>query len=173
MPLNPQERAVLRHARQIRKREQIRRRASRLSRLSSGPLYPSEDRIRLRDPRRRDGAYLAWLRRLPCIACWAGLGDGGGPIEASHPKFGQGERRREFGLGEKSHDRLALPLCSKHHRTGQNAEHKGQRRFWDRLGIDVADFALDLNSAFDADHDGAEAVLTHARRAARCLRSIP
>ena len=170
MAVSERERAVLRRARRITKRERERRRAAWVERTA---LDRAPFGLRAKSPRRTDAAYLAWLRRQPCVACWAGLEDGGGPIEASHPKFGLGGRRREFGLGETSHDRLALPLCRRHHRTGRLAEHRGQRRFWDRLGVDVADFALDLNGAFDADQDGAEVVLSYARRAVRCIRSTP
>jgi hypothetical protein len=170
--ISARDRATLRRARKIRRRERERRRASSLRLVPLGSLLKGpEPLVRLRDPRLRDATYLAWLRRQPCIACWAGLLEGGGPIEASHPKFGLGARRREFGIGEKSHDRFALPLCQSHHRTGLLAEHRGQRRFWDRLGVDVADFALDLNTAFDADQGGEDVVLIYARRASRCIRS--
>jgi hypothetical protein len=116
-------------------------------------------------------AYLAWLRRLSCVACLAGLADGGGPIEACHPKFGLGGVRREFGLGERSHDDMALPLCRQHHTTGAWAEHRGQRRFWDRLGVDVRDFALDLNGAYARGEEGADVVMTYVGRAMQCLKA--
>ena len=165
MSLSQRERATVKRARRILKREQEERRARlrRRIRIQSDPAA-SVGPTRQREPRRRERLYLMWLRRWPCVACMAGLPDGGGVIEAAHPKFGMGLRRREFGVGEKSHDRFAVPLCSKHHRTGSHAEHRGQRAFWARLGIDVADFADALNTAFNADGDGRLVIQEFAQR---------
>jgi hypothetical protein len=65
----------------------------------------------------RDPWYLAWIRTLPCLVCGSTKG-----IEASHT----GPR----GLGQKSSDTSAIPLCYQHHRTGTDSYHKlGARRF--------------------------------------------
>src|SRR5438094_1944810 len=65
----------------------------------------------------RDAKYLAWIRKQPCLVCgtrWR--------IEASHT----GPR----GLAQKSSDRSAIPLCARHHRTGDDSYHKlGPRKF--------------------------------------------
>ncbi len=54
----------------------------------------------------RNPHYLAWIRTLPCVVCGST-----GWIEASHTG--------PHGLGQKSSDYSAIPLCAKHHRTGE------------------------------------------------------
>ena len=51
----------------------------------------------------RDPQYLAWINTLPCAVCFRT-----GPNEAHHAKSG--------GLGVKSSDYTAIPLCNEHHR---------------------------------------------------------
>jgi hypothetical protein len=58
----------------------------------------------------RNPAYLRWIRSLPCIVCrsrWQ--------IEAAHTG--------PHGLGQKSSDLSAIPLCARHHRTGNDSYH--------------------------------------------------
>jgi hypothetical protein len=65
----------------------------------------------------RNPRYLAWIRTHPCVVCGASRG-----IEASHTG--------PHGLGQKSPDSSAIPLCAKHHRTGNDSYHKlGPRKF--------------------------------------------
>src|SRR5947208_17110276 len=65
----------------------------------------------------RNPRYLAWIRTHPCVVCGASRG-----IEASHTG--------PHGLGQKSPDTSAIPLCAKHHRTGNDSYHKlGPRKF--------------------------------------------
>ena len=65
----------------------------------------------------RNPKYLAWIRTRPCVVCGASRG-----IEASHTG--------SHGLGQKSPDTSAIPLCAKHHRTGDDSYHKlGPRKF--------------------------------------------
>ena len=72
----------------------------------------------------RNPKYLAFIRRLPCVACLSNRG-----VEASH--FGP------HGIGQKSSDLQTLPLCHKCHRTGPNAYHKlGPRRFAEFHNLD-------------------------------------
>jgi hypothetical protein len=107
--------------------------------------------LRQRDPRELDHDYIVWLHTRPCAACVALKMAQKTPTEAAHPKFGIGGSRREFGIGERSHDRFAVPLCGGHHRILNTAEHnKGQRRFWDELGIDVEAFAESLHALFES-----------------------
>lgn len=76
------------------------------------------------DPR-RDPAYLAWIRTLPCVICFAWKLPSrryDGKVEAAHV----GER----GLGQKCPDQEALPLCILHHRTGEHAHHVLGKKFW-------------------------------------------
>lgn len=73
----------------------------------------------------RNLQYLAWIRSQPCIVCgsrWS--------VEASHT----GPR----GLGQKSSDFSAIPLCRRHHRTGDDSYHKlGPRRFAQVHNLDI------------------------------------
>ena len=65
-----------------------------------------------RDPRLRDEAYLAYIRTQPCCIC----GDDTS-TEAAHVRVGSiNDGKRYTGMQEKSHDKWALPLCSRHHR---------------------------------------------------------
>jgi hypothetical protein len=129
-----------------------------------------------RDPRQRDPAYLAWLHRgIPCIACVAygfplGHGETWFAIEAAHqnlPIASKGWSGR--GLGKRTHDARAVPLCAWHHRLSPNACDNGQRAFWDRLGLgdDVADFAAELHAAYTAGAPGRPVVERWAERAWR------
>ena len=73
----------------------------------------------------RDRLYLAWIRTLPCIVCGADRG-----IEASHTG--------PHGLGQKSSDYSAIPLCIRHHRSGNDSYHKlGPRRFAEVHDLDI------------------------------------
>jgi hypothetical protein len=65
----------------------------------------------------RHPRYLQWIRTLPCSVCRTRRA-----VEAAHT----GPR----GLGQKSSDLSAIPLCARHHRTGDDSYHKlGPRRF--------------------------------------------
>jgi hypothetical protein len=81
----------------------------------------------------RDSRYLAWIRTLPCVVCGTTRG-----IEASHTG--------PHGLGQKSPDSSAIPLCSKHHRTGTSSYHKlGARRFAQVHDLDIPAIVGRLN----------------------------
>ena len=65
----------------------------------------------------RSPGYLQWIRTLPCCVCRTTR-----TVEAAHT----GPR----GLSQKSSDLSAIPLCTRHHRTGDDSYHKlGPRRF--------------------------------------------
>ena len=67
-------------------------------------------------PARHPG-YLQWIRTLPCTVCRTTRA-----IEAAHTG--------PHGLSQKSSDWSAIPLCAKHHRTGDDSYHKlGPREF--------------------------------------------
>jgi hypothetical protein len=81
--------------------------------------------------------YLRFIRRLPCVACARPT-----TIEAAH--FGP------RGLGQKSDDRQTLPLCRKHHRTGNDSYHQlGPVKFADRHQLDVSGLIRQLNAFFE------------------------
>lgn len=77
--------------------------------------------VEQRQPRERDKEYLAYIRCLPCALCGDDVS-----VQAHHPRLG-------VGMGEKSSDRWALPLCGMHHR---EVHSMGDRVFWASYGID-------------------------------------
>jgi hypothetical protein len=89
---------------------------------------------KLRMPRPvRNARYLAWIRTLPCLICGARRG-----IEASHTG--------PHGLGQKSPDLSAIPLCTRHHRTGKDSYHKlGPRKFAELHNLDIPAIVDRLN----------------------------
>lgn len=105
-----------------------------------------------RAPRERDNGYLAWLRRLPCIA---GLIEGGcsGPIQAAHLRYSDFARGRvNPGMGRKPSDKYATALCAGHHLHDQ---HEGaERAFWSRLGVEPGGLCAALYGAYRADQPG-------------------
>ena len=73
----------------------------------------------------RNPQYLRWVRSLPCAVCGSLRN-----IESAHT----GPR----GLSQKAPDTSAIPLCARHHRTGNDAYHKlGPRRFSEVHGLDI------------------------------------
>jgi len=81
----------------------------------------------------RNSKYLAWIRTHRCVVCGASRG-----IEASHTG--------PHGLGQKSPDLSAIPLCAKHHRTGKDSYHKlGPRKFSQVHGLDIPGIVRKLN----------------------------
>jgi Protein of unknown function (DUF968) len=90
---------------------------------------------KLRTPRPvRYSRYLAWIRTLPCVVCGVTRG-----IEASHTG--------PHGLGQKSPDSSAIPLCAKHHRTGADSYHRlGPRKFSEEHKLDIPAIVRRFNS---------------------------
>ena len=81
----------------------------------------------------RNSRYLAWIRTQPCVVCGATRG-----IEAAHTG--------PHGLGQKSPDSSAIPLCHKHHRTGKDSYHRlGPRRFSEVHNLDIPDIVRRLS----------------------------
>ena len=82
----------------------------------------------------RDSKYLQWIRSLPCSVCRATRN-----IEAAHTG--------PHGLGQKSPDSTAIPLCTRHHRTGNDSYHRlGPRRFSQVHSLDIHGIVSDLNA---------------------------
>lgn len=105
-----------------------------------------------RQPRERDPGFLAFLRRLPCIA---GMIVGGceGPVQAAHVRFSRAGKGRNPGMGSKNHDRHANPLCNGHHINDQHQ--RSEVAFWADLGVDAYDLSAALYQAYQAGEDGA------------------
>ena len=73
----------------------------------------------------RNPGYLQWIRTLPCSVCRTTRG-----VEAAHTG--------PHGLSQKSSDLSAIPLCGKHHRTGDDSYHRlGPRRFAEVHQVDI------------------------------------
>jgi len=81
----------------------------------------------------RNSRYLAWIRTQPCLVCGSTRW-----IEAAHTG--------SHGLGQKSPDTSAVPLCVAHHRTGKDSYHRlGPRKFGDIHNLDLAAIVRRLN----------------------------
>lgn len=107
---------------------------------------------RQRQPRKKEPAYLAWVRRLPCIA---GIVEGGcsGPIEAAHVRYSDAKAGRvNSGMQQKPDDLWTAPLCNAHHQHDQHL--RAERAFWGRLGIDPGALCPALHAAFEAHQEG-------------------
>lgn len=98
------------------------------------------DDVLMRDIRRRirDEKYLNYIRQQPC--CIPGCNDNVS-VEAAHLRVGSiNDGKDPTGMGQKSSDRWALPLCGRHHRE-QHAS--GELAWWFSYGIDP--FALAMH----------------------------
>ena len=84
--------------------------------------------------RRRDKQHLAWVKTLVCAHCF-----NDDAIEAHHPKghiFGT-------GMGMKSHDDLAVPLCSLCHRMYHDGNIKDAHKLQKHWVLDTLIEALE------------------------------
>lgn len=98
-----------------------------------------------REPRRRDPAFLAFLRRQPCAVAGPGCF---GAVEAAHVRFGR-PGAGNAGLARKPDDCDAVPLCRGHHRDGPHAQHRiNERAWWAAHGIDPHALADQLFEQF-------------------------
>jgi len=81
----------------------------------------------------RNPKYLAWIRTQPCLVCGSTRW-----IEAAHTG--------PHGLGQKSPDTSAVPLCARHHRTGNDSYHRlGPRKFGELHDLDLVAIVQRLN----------------------------
>jgi hypothetical protein len=81
----------------------------------------------------RNFRYLAWIRTQTCCVCGSKRA-----IEAPHTG--------PHGIGQKSSDISAIPLCVKHHRTGADNYHRlGPRKFSAKHGLDISAIVRRLN----------------------------
>jgi hypothetical protein len=81
----------------------------------------------------RDPEYLRWIRSLPCLVCGSTR-----YIEAAHTG--------PHGLGQKSPDSSAVPLCTRHHRTGNDSYHKlGPRQFCHVHNLELSAIVKELS----------------------------
>lgn len=81
----------------------------------------------------RNPRYLARIRSLPCVICGSRRN-----VEAAHTG--------QHGMGRKSADKTAVPLCARHHRTGEDSYHSlGARAFQRHHSVDLAEIAAFLS----------------------------
>ena len=100
-------------------------------------------RIRPRRGPDRCPEYLAWIRTLGCVIC-SKVSGGVTVIEAAHTNA-LGTR----GLGQKTTDFSAIPLCAAHHRENPDSYHLlGEPEFLQKHGIDLKELVLRLQSRF-------------------------
>ena len=82
----------------------------------------------------RNPAYLRWIRSLPCLVCrtrWH--------IEAAHTG--------PHGMGQKSSDLSAIPLCARHHRTGNDSYHRlGPSKFAEVHRLSIREIVARLST---------------------------
>jgi hypothetical protein len=101
-----------------------------------------------RQERQHDKAYLAHVRRQPCIVGPI-LGGCEGRIDPAHLRFGEPKvGRLNPGMGKKPDDRWVLPLCRKHHEAQHAAGN--ERRWWAQVGIDPNAACIERYAAFSA-----------------------
>jgi hypothetical protein len=82
----------------------------------------------------RNAAYLRWIRTLPCAICRTTR-----TVEAAHTG--------PHGLGQKSSDLSAIPLCARHHRTGYDSYHKlGPRKFAEAHQLNIPAIVVRLSA---------------------------
>ena len=97
-------------------------------------------------PRRgpdRSPEYLAWIRTLGCVVC-SRVSGGATAVEAAHTNV-LGPR----GIGQKTSDFSAIPLCSGHHRDKPDSYHVlGEQVFLRRHGIALNEIVLRLQGRF-------------------------
>jgi hypothetical protein len=94
-------------------------------------------------PRIRDGDYLAFIRTLPCVICWAH------PVEACHVRYNALAYGKPItGVGNKPDDRWTVPMCHEHH-SQQHAN--GERLWWIEKKIDPLAVAALIYSHWTVD----------------------
>lgn len=137
------------------------RRANRKAEKVNRPTRVDHKRSKPKGGRDLDPDFVAWQHEsgLTCIACdmlgaptAAQLQGERNPIEVAH------QRVDGWKKGVRGHDRHSCPLCRWHHQLAPNACDKGQKAFWDRLGIDASDYCAALYAAFKGGSPGAAVI---------------
>jgi hypothetical protein len=102
-----------------------------------------------------DERHLDRIRQLSCLAC------GKKPSEAAHVRYASASyAKRITGIGTKPDDAWVVPLCPDCHRNGPENQHTGERKFWEKLGVDPLKTAQSLFVAGKvfADTDAVDAM---------------
>ncbi len=127
------------------------------------------DEVRQRQPRVECPAFLAFLRRKPCVACGAPA-----PSQAAHVRFSDAATGHvNPGVGAKPDDRRAVPLCASCHLDAPDSQHRigDERKFWARVGKNPDEVAERLWGQFvrrcARSPEKRKAVASRARRILR------
>ncbi len=113
-------------------------------------------------PRVRCANHLAFIRRLPCVACMSSVGlPSVDRSEAAHLAATSLIHGKPYtGQREKADDRWTLPLCPRHHA----AQHKGsETNFWKLYGIDPFLLALVLWGLTGDDAEAVDVIERHGK----------
>lgn len=133
--------------------KKIKRAKARAQRERQREQRVTQERVKPKGGRERDPGYLAFLRRLPCVAGVMGLPDCQGATQAAHLRFSDAKAgRTNPGMQAKPHDRHATPLCAHHHLRDQHA--RQEQAFWHDLEVDPGDLSTALYAAYLAGEDG-------------------
>ena len=112
-----------------------------------------------RQPRVKDNGHLAFIRRLPCIACHALA-----PNDAAHVRFGDAARGKiNAGMQRKPDDRWTLPSCRVDH---ERQHGMNERAYYEGLGIDALALCEALYAASGDLEKGRALVLAAGQRRA-------
>lgn len=103
--------------------------------------------LRQRDPRQVDKKHIAFLQQQPCcVPIYAG-----GPrcgrtdVQAAHIRVGSiNDGKRSTGMGERPHDKWALPVCCEHHAEQHAAG--DELAWWASKGVDPFLLAISYRS---------------------------
>lgn len=119
-------------------------------------------------PRVRDKTYLAWIRRLPCVAC-AVAGKVTHGAQAAHCRMSIASAGWvNPGMQSKPSDYRCTPLCSTCHLIDQHGG--AEKLFWDKLNIFPPVLCDALKQCYDAGQDGAVVIMSVAAIARRTMR---
>ena len=155
-----EERETLSAAATIKRRESKERRKARKEAAREHVKAWAKSSLRqTKAVRERDNLYLAWIRRLPCVA---GLvtQQCSGIIHAAHLRYSDAKYGRvNSGMQSKPSDKWCLPLCEQHHLHDQHK--RNEREFWSSLGIEPSELCLSLHAAFLAGQEGEPVIRQH------------
>lgn len=99
--------------------------------------------LRQRQPRIKDPAFLAFVRTLPCTTCGKP-----GPSQSAHIRYSDfANGNLNPGVGAKSDDAKAVPMCPRCHLYTQHT--MGERAFWEAHRIDPFAVAQRLYKMFE------------------------
>jgi hypothetical protein len=137
------------------------------------PARINHQRTKPKGGREVDPAFMRWQHEsgLTCIACAiegppsvAMLQGERNPIEVAHQRVGGWKK------GVRGDDKNSAPLCRWHHQLAPNACDKGQRHFWQRLGVgeNVGAFCAALHDAYTCGRSGQAVIDRFVQEARRC-----